>query len=281
MPARGKAAYGRPPSDTAPSTGTMNSRASSRRGAASAVQPRRASGSAARPKSGLLRRIGRIALYGIIGFLIGSIVLVALYRMLTPPGTPLMLIRLVEGYGIDKSWRRLDDISPHLIRAAMAGEDARFCRHHGFDWGAIETAWDRYQSGRGRLLGASTISMQTAKNVFLWPGRDWLRKGFEAWFTALIELAWGKRRIMEIYLNVAEWGPGVYGAEAASRHYFHKPAEALNPEEAVRLAAALPDPLDWSPRRPGRRLLARGAAIRANLSGVPAALPLPCGAGRS
>ena len=259
----------------------MNSQVSPRSGAAPRVRPRLASGSAARPRSGLLRRVGRIALYSIIGFIIGSVVLVALYRVLPPPGTPLMLIRLVEGYGIDKSWRRLDGISPHLIRAAMAGEDARFCRHHGFDWGAIETAWDRYQSGRGRLLGASTISMQTAKNVFLWPGRDWLRKGFEAWFTALIELAWGKRRIMEIYLNVAEWGPGVYGAEAASRHYFHKPAEALNPEEAVRLAAALPDPLDWSPRRPGRRLLARGAAIRANLPGVPAALPLPCGAGRS
>jgi hypothetical protein len=98
---------------------------------------------------------------------------------------------------------------------------------------------------------------QTAKNVFLWPGRDWLRKGFEAWFTALIELAWGKRRIMEIYLNVAEWGPGVYGAEAAARHYFHKPAYGLNLEEAVRLAAVLPDPLDWSPRRSSRRLLAR------------------------
>ena len=128
------------------------------------------------------------------------------------------------------------------------------------------------------MLGASTISMQTAKNVFLWPGRDWLRKGFEAWFTALIELAWGKRRIMEIYLNVAEWGPGVYGAEAAARYYFHKPAGALNPEEAVRLAAALPDPLGWSVRRPSRRLLARGAAIRANMQGVPTALPLPCGA---
>jgi monofunctional biosynthetic peptidoglycan transglycosylase len=123
--------------------------------------------------------------------------------------------------------------------------------------------------------------MQTAKNVFLWPGRDWLRKGFEAWFTALIELAWGKRRIMEVYLNVAEWGPGVYGAETAARHYFHKPADALNSEEAVRLAAALPDPLDWSPRRPGRRLLVRGAAIRANMQGVPTALPLPCGAGRT
>ena len=173
----------------------MNSRAPSRRGAAApAARLRRASGISTRPKSGLLRRIGRIALYGILGFLIGSIVLVVLYRILPPPGTPLMLIRRVEGYGIDQSWRRLDDISPHLIRAAMAGEDAGFCRHHGFDWGAIETAWDRYQSGHGRLLGASTISMQTAKNVFLWPGRDWLRKGFEAWFTALIELAWSTWR---------------------------------------------------------------------------------------
>ena len=121
--------------------------------------------------------------------------------------------------------------------------------------------------------------MQTAKNVFLWPGRDWLRKGFEAWFTALIELAWGKRRIMEIYVNVVEWGPGIYGAEVAARYYFRKSADALNPEEAVRLAAALPDPLGWSPRRPGRRLLARSAAIRANLPGVPPTLPLPCGRG--
>jgi monofunctional glycosyltransferase len=259
----------------------VNPRAPSRRGAAPRAHPRLASGSAARPKSGRLRRAARIALYGAIGFIIGSIVVVALYRALPPPGTPLMLVRLVEGYGIDKSWRPLDDISPHLIRAAMAGEDARFCRHHGFDWGAIATAWDHYQSGHGRLLGASTISMQTAKNVFLWPGRDWLRKGFEAWFTTLIELAWGKRRIMEVYLNVAEWGPGVYGAEAAAQHYFQKPADALNPGEAVRLAAALPDPLDWSPRRPGRRLLARGAAIRANMQGVHVGLPLPCGAGRA
>jgi monofunctional biosynthetic peptidoglycan transglycosylase len=256
----------------------MNPRAPSRRGAAPRAQPRLASGRPARPKSGLLRRVGRIALYGAIGFIIGSIVVVALYRFLPPPGTPLMLIRRVEGYGIDKSWRPLHQISPHLIRAAMAGEDARFCRHHGFDWGAVATAWDRYQSGHGRVLGASTISMQTAKNVFLWPGRDWLRKGFEAWFTALIELGWGKRRIMEIYLNVVEWGPGIYGAEAASQYYFHKPAGMLNPEEAVRLAAVLPDPLDWSPRRPGRRLLARGAAVRANMQAVPMGLPLPCGA---
>jgi monofunctional glycosyltransferase len=136
----------------------MNSRVSSQRGATPAAQPRRTSGIAARPKSGKLRRIGRIALYGAIGFTIGSIVLVALYRAVPPPGTPLMLIRRVEGYGIDKSWRPLNDISPHLIRAAMAGEDARFCLHHGFDWGAIATAWDHYHSGHRRLLGASTIS---------------------------------------------------------------------------------------------------------------------------
>jgi len=105
--------------------------------------------------------------------------------------------------------------------------------------------------------------MQTAKNVFLWPGRDWLRKALEAYFTVLIELAWGKRRIMETYLNVVEWGRGVYGAEAAAQDYFHKPAAALTAGEADRLAAALPDPLEWSPRRPGRRLLARTAAIRA------------------
>lgn len=112
--------------------------------------------------------------------------------------------------------------------------------------------------------------MQTAKNVFLWPGRDWVRKGFEAYFTALIEIAWGKHRIMEVYLNVVEWGPGIYGAEAAARYYFQKPAAALTIGEAVRLAAVLPDPLNWSPLRPTRRVLARNAAIYANM---PAALP--------
>ncbi len=227
----------------------------------------------------MLRRLGRIALYGIGGFLLASILLVALYRAAPPPTTPLMLLRLVNGHGMHKTWRSLDRISAHLIRAVMAGEDARFCRHHGFDWGAIETAWDRYESGHGRLLGASTISMQTAKNVFLWPGRDWPRKAFEAWFTALIELAWGKRRIMEIYLNVVEWGPGIYGAEAAAQHYFAKPAAALTEAEAVRLAAVLPDPLDWSPRHPSPHVVARSAWIRSNVPALPTARPLPCGAG--
>jgi monofunctional biosynthetic peptidoglycan transglycosylase len=224
-----------------------------------------------------LRRLGRIALYGTCGFVFASIVLVVLYRAVPPPATPLMLLRLVDRHGIHKSWRSLDRISPHLIRAVIAAEDARFCRHHGFDWGAIETAWNRYESGHGRLLGASTISMQTAKNVFLWPGRDWPRKAFEAWFTLLIELGWGKHRIMEIYLNVVEWGPGIYGAEAAARYYFEKPAAALTEGEAVRLAAVLPDPLNWSPRRPNPHVVARSAWIQSNMSALPAARLLPCG----
>jgi hypothetical protein len=147
----------------------------------------------------MIRRLGRLLLFAVSGFVIASLLLVALYREVPPPVTPLMLIRRVEGYPIGKSWRPLDAISSHLIEAVIAGEDAKFCQHHGFDWDAISEAWRRYRQGTGRLRGASTISMQTAKNVFLWPGRDWIRKAFEAYFTALIELAWGKARIIEIY----------------------------------------------------------------------------------
>jgi monofunctional biosynthetic peptidoglycan transglycosylase len=221
----------------------------------------------------MLRRIGRILLLAIGGFLIGSVFLVAIYRELPPPATPLMLIRAVEGHGIAKSWRPLSEISPNLVRAAMAAEDAKFCEHHGFDWDAIREDWRRYQAGARRLRGASTISMQTAKNVFLWPGRDWVRKAFEAYFTVLIELAWGKRRIIETYLNVVEWGPGIYGAEAASQFYFHKPANALSAEEAARLAAVLPDPLKWSPTRPDRYVAERTAFIRAQIPDLPLATP--------
>lgn len=221
----------------------------------------------------MFRRLGRILAFAITGFLIGSVFLVAVYRFLPPPVTPLMLIRLVEGYGIAKSWQPLGTISPSLARAAMAGEDAKFCEHHGFDWEAIHAAWHRYQEGARRLRGASTISMQTAKNVFLWPGRDWIRKGLEAYFTVLIELAWGKPRIIEVYLNVVEWGPGIYGAEAASQYYFHKPARALTVEEAARLAAILPDPLKWSANRPDRYVAERAGVIRAQIPDLPLATP--------
>jgi len=225
----------------------------------------------------MLRRLGRIILFLAIGLLLGSVLLAAVYRLLPPPATPLMLLRLAEGNGLDKEWRPLAQISPNLVRAVMAGEDAKFCRHHGFDWEAIDAAWQRYKSGKGKLRGASTISMQTAKNVFLWPGRDWVRKAFEAYFTGLVELAWGKRRIIEIYLNVVEWAPGVYGAEAASRFYFHKPAAALSEDEAARLAAILPDPLHWSASRPNPYVRERSAFIRAQIPDLPAGEPLPCG----
>lgn len=161
-------------------------------------------------------------------FLVATIFLVTFYRFVPPPATPLMLLRLAEGYPIVKRWRSLDEISPALTRAVIAAEDAKFCLHRGFDWDAIEAAWERYESGRGRLLGASTISMQTAKNLFLWPGRDWARKALEAYFTAWLELAWSKRRILEVYLNIVEWGPGVYGAAAAAEHYFGVSAAVLS-----------------------------------------------------
>ena len=211
----------------------------------------------------MLRRIGRILFLAITGFVIGSLILVVIYREVPPPATPLMLIRRVEGYGIDKTWRPLDKISPNLVRAAMAGEDAKFCEHHGFDWDAIRDAWRRYQAGTRRLRGASTISMQTAKNVFLWPGRDWIRKGLEAYFTALIELAWGKPRIMEVYLNTVEMGPGVYGVEAAAQKYFHVSAHDVNPAQAARLIAILPSPLKWQVIDPGAYVRRRDRKIGA------------------
>ena len=228
-------------------------------------------------RSPLSHRLGRAVLFFGCLFVIVSILAVALYRVLPPPATPLMLLRLAQGHGIAKSWRPLDDISPRLVRAVMASEDARFCLHYGFDWRAIEAAWERYESGSGRVLGASTISMQTAKNLFLWPGRDWLRKGLEVWFTAWLELAWSKRRIVEVYLNIVEWDSGVYGAEAAAQRYFDKPATDLTGVEAARLAAVLPDPLDRSASRPSPGVRRRAAAILRQMPGLPARQPLPCG----
>jgi monofunctional biosynthetic peptidoglycan transglycosylase len=219
------------------------------------------------------RRLGRIVLFALSGCLIGSVLLVMVYRLVPPPATPLMVIRAVEGYGMTESWRPLDEISPNLMHAVMAGEDAKFCEHHGFDWDEIREAWRRYRRGEGKLRGASTISMQTAKNVFLWPGRDWIRKGLEAYFTVLLEFVWGKKRIIETYLNVVEWGPGIYGAAAAAQFYFHKAPSALNAEEAARLAAILPDPLKWSASRPDRDVAERAAIIRERMPDVPLKTP--------
>lgn len=188
--------------------------------------------------------------------------LVFVYRFVPPPPTWLMIGQAVKGEGLDYRWRGLNDISPHLVTSAIAAEDATFCAHKGFDMEAIEKALKSNERG-GRVRGGSTISQQTAKNVFLWPSRDWVRKGLEAGYTVLIETVWGKRRIMEMYLNVAEFAPGVYGAEAASRRLFGVSARDLTPVQAARLAAVLPSPRRYSADRPGPYVRRYSASIRA------------------
>ncbi len=177
------------------------------------------------------------------------VLLIALFAAVPPPVTPLMLIRQSEGHGIDKQWVALDDISSNLPAAVIAAEDNNFCVHSGFDWGEIEKAVETYQDG-GNLRGASTITQQTAKNLFLWPARSFIRKGIEAWLAALLDLMWSKERILEVYLNIVEWSGGVYGAEAAAQYYFGKPAANLSQREAALLATVLPNPLSRSASNP-------------------------------
>ncbi|MDP3803705.1 monofunctional biosynthetic peptidoglycan transglycosylase [Brevundimonas sp.] len=197
---------------------------------------------------------------------------VLLHRFIPPPTTFLMASRAVGGSGLDYRWRSLDDISPRLVQAVIASEDSTFCAHRGFDMKAIERALKANarseKRGSGRIRGGSTISQQTAKNMFLWPGRDWIRKGLEAGYTVAIETVWGKRRIMEIYLNVAEWAPGVYGAEAASRHWFGKGAGDISAREAARLAAILPSPRRYDAARPGPYVRRRASRIQAAMGTV-------------
>jgi monofunctional biosynthetic peptidoglycan transglycosylase len=193
---------------------------------------------------------------------------VAVYRFVPPPVTPLMLIRAAAGLPIRKHWVPLSAISPNLQRAVMASEDARFCQHHGFDWDAINDAIDENEEG-GRLRGASTISQQTSKNLFLWPGRTFIRKGIEAYITVWLEALWPKRRILETYLNIVEWGDGIYGAEEASRHYFGIPASALSRYQAALLAVSLPSPRRSDPAHPSAYLYSRASTINARMNDVP------------
>jgi monofunctional biosynthetic peptidoglycan transglycosylase len=209
----------------------------------------------------------RVAFWTTIVVLSVPVMLVLLYRVVPPPITPLMLIRAIQGEGITTEWVPLRRISRHAVMAVISLEDSRFCAHSGIDWNEMSDALSDYFGGRG-LRGASTIGMQTAKNLFLWPGRDIVRKILEAPLTILLELTWDKSRILEVYLNIAEWGPGVYGIEAASRRYFHKAASRLTPREAGLLAAVLPNPRRWSPNRQTRYLqdrvntsLARAATL--------------------
>jgi monofunctional biosynthetic peptidoglycan transglycosylase len=213
----------------------------------------------------MINRLLRYLILGLVGFMGLSFALVIVYRLVPVPVTATMVM---DGNGITKNWRSLSRIDRTMVAAVIAGEDGKFCSHDGFDREAIENAIQRNARG-GRIRGGSSISQQTAKNVFLWQGGGYLRKGLEAWFTLLIEQIWGKRRIMEVYLNVAETGIGTYGVEAGSRRYFHHSAARLSASEAARMAAALPLPKerdvvspDGFTRRYGNTIRARIGAVR-------------------
>ena len=186
---------------------------------------------------------------------------VALYRVVPPPGGIYMAGEAIRLGGVERDWVGFDQISPDLARAVMAGEDARFCEHMGFDLDAIRAALEEREQGRVR--GASTITQQTAKNVFLWHGRSWARKGLEAGFAGLMELIWPKRRILEVYLNSVEFAPGVFGAEAAARRLFGRSAAELSADQAARLAAVLPNPKERDAAAPSGYVRQRARAIRA------------------
>lgn len=199
-----------------------------------------------------------------------TIVWVLAYRFINPPVTYLMLQRAVERkmdgkeWKMERSWLKMDELSDNLKKAAIAGEDARFLEHWGFDLEALQNAVEK-NSKRKRLIGGSTISQQTAKNVFLWPGRSYIRKAFEAYFTILIELLWGKERILEVYLNVIEMGDGIYGAEAATQQYYGQSARSLSKSKAALLVAVFPNPLRWTPNRPTRYIYHKQGLILRNM----------------
>ena len=212
----------------------------------------------------MITRIASFLVKLIVGFVALSLALVILFKVVPVPVTATMLM---DENGITKDWEPLANIDRNLVRAVIAAEDGKFCSHNGFDREAIETAIRRHAEG-GRIRGGSTISQQTAKNVFLWQGGGYVRKGAEAWFTLLIEQVWGKRRIMEVYLNIAETGIGTYGAEAGAQRYFNKSAANLSTLEAARMAVALPLPKERSVVNPSGWLRRHGNTISARIGVV-------------
>ena len=195
------------------------------------------------------------------------ILLILLFRFVPVPGTPQMLSWLVVGDPVHYQWVSYENISPALGRAVIGSEDQNFCSHHGFDWKSIDKALKANKRGRS-LRGASTISQQVARTMFLLPVRSWVRKGVEAYLTVLIEALWPKKRILTAYLNLVDWGHGNFGAEAASQAYFHKPASRLTSAEAARLAAVLPDPEKWHADTPGPYVAGRTDTIVARMGEV-------------
>ncbi len=216
----------------------------------------------------LIQKIKQTIKWIVVAFFASTILSVVALRWLPVYFTPLMFIRLAQQVDEGKSmtlhhhWVPLEEISPSLPTAVMASEDARFLEHHGFDYKAIEHAAMRnMKHPEKRKLGASTISQQTAKNVFLWPGRSWVRKGFEVYFTFLIELMWSKERIMEVYLNSIEMGDGIYGADAVAEHHFNTTANQLTKAQCALIAVSLPNPRRFNSARPSGYMLKRQARI--------------------
>jgi len=211
----------------------------------------------------------------VVLFFSSTILAVMAYRFLPVYITPLMVIRCFQQVGRGESltmhhhWVSFDKISPHMPVAVMASEDQRFLKHHGFDFGAIENA-ARHNIDGGRVHGGSTISQQTAKNVFLWPGRSWIRKGFETYFTFLIELMWGKHRIMEVYLNSIEMGDGIYGVDAVAEYHFNKRAVNLFRNECALIAATLPNPIKFNSAYPSEYIRKRQFQIEHEMRFIPA-----------
>ena len=213
----------------------------------------------------MLRRIFRWLFILVITLLALSVLWVIAYRFIPVPGTPLMLIRnITEDIPVKHKWIPIKDITPDMQLAVIAAEDSYFMQHNGFDWEQIEKAQADAKQGK-KLRGASTISQQTAKNVFLWNGRSWVRKGLEAYFTVLIELLWSKERIMEVYLNSIEMGEGLYGVAAVAETNFNKKPSKLTRKECALIAATLPNPRKFSSKKPSKYILKRRDAILKNM----------------
>lgn len=214
-----------------------------------------------------IRLLWRFIWRGVLAFALLSVALALLFRFVPPPGSMVMVERKIQSWvhsepiQLQREWRSWDSLSDNAKLAVIAAEDQRFPHHRGFDLVELRRAWQASQDG-GRLRGASTLSQQTAKNVFLWTGRSWTRKGLEVWFTLLIETLWSKQRILEVYLNVAEWDSGVFGLEAASQHYFGVSSNALTERQASLLAAILPSPRTRSAARPDAQVERRSQWIR-------------------
>jgi monofunctional biosynthetic peptidoglycan transglycosylase len=206
---------------------------------------------------GIMQVLLRVFMHAALWFVAVSLFTVIVFKWMPVPVTSLMLIRNVqqlangEKLKLKHDWVSMKKITPHMQLAAVCSEDQNFFKHHGFDFGAMKKAMNEAKKKNGKLRGASTISQQTAKNVFLWPGRSWVRKGLEVWFTGLIELIWGKKRILEVYLNSIEMGNGIYGAEAAAQAYFGTPASNLSKYQAASVIAVLPSPRKWNAAKPG------------------------------